>query len=113
MPWRGYTTCWEGAETGESGLNMWCRPQLLYLNTYYEHSEWETSGVIRKWLACHELGHLVGLQHAIDDFHANWDESCMRDGDVTGPPDLKGFDEEHLTGCYPHHPMGQVPICRD
>lgn len=90
VSWRGYTTCEGGSTKGESGWNMWCEPQLMFLNSYYEQSEWNNSGVIRKWLSCHELGHFFGLQHANANRHPQyWDESCMRTGDITGPPDLR------------------------
>lgn len=110
---RGYTTCQIGASFGETGKNEWCRPQFIYLNNYYEDSEWNVSGAKRKWLACHELGHTLGLQHP-EAFHAqHYDDSCMRPDLVPGPADLWGFDIEHLEDCYPHHPFDEAPICRD
>lgn len=111
---RGYTTCESGAATGEDGTkNMWCRPQLLYLNNHYENSEWNVSGAIRKWLSCHELGHTLGLQHPKEGMHDDWNQSCMRTNLVPGPADLRPFDVEHLKDCYPHHPFTEPPLCRE
>lgn len=77
---RGYTTCLANSETGEEGTkNMWRRPQVMYLNNYYEQTEWNVDGAVRKWLACHESGHTLGLRHADAGNHENqWMNSCMR-----------------------------------
>jgi hypothetical protein len=48
---------------GGSGSTRWCRGQILRFNGSYE-SQWINAAWAREGLACHELGHTVGLRHA-------------------------------------------------
>lgn len=40
----------------------WCRPQRLYYNTYYEAGYFPLDNP-KRYIACHELGHTIGLRH--------------------------------------------------
>lgn len=48
---------------GGSGATRWCRGQIVRFNGSYE-SRWINAAWAREGLACHELGHTVGLRHA-------------------------------------------------
>jgi len=59
-----WTQCASGATYGGSDAShtRWCRPQRFYYNTYYEAGYFPTDNP-KRYIACHELGHTIGLQH--------------------------------------------------
>lgn len=57
----GWVDCPSGAQTGGTDPNRWCYGQKLWLNYTYSGSFSTTYG--KRALACHELGHTVGLRH--------------------------------------------------
>lgn len=59
-----WTQCASGATYGGSDAlhTRWCRPQRFYYNTYYEAGYFPTDNA-KRYIACHELGHTIGLQH--------------------------------------------------
>ncbi len=84
--------------TGGSHPNRWCRGQTLTLNSYLY---WSDEGVFdtdaqRRNMACHEIGHTLGLRHRSDT-----KASCMwtyaGDG---GAATLTGHDEAHINARY-------------
>lgn len=100
---RAYTTCEANAATGLPGVryHMWCRPQRIYYQAYPEANDCWNYGPCRRWLACHELGHTLGLQHSANS------ATCMY---TVGYPDtLNAHDKEHLEDCYPH-PTPPLPM---
>jgi hypothetical protein len=61
--------------TGGSGSSVWCRGQYLRFNSAYE-------GYLgNRIVACHELGHTVGLKHNTHPAGETYD-SCMRTSPV-------------------------------
>lgn len=65
----------DNSGTGGSGQLQWCRGQKLRYNASLEGQY--TSGLTaRRALACHELGHTVGLRHNTHSGSAG--DSCMR-----------------------------------
>jgi len=46
----------------DSTHTRWCRPQRLYYNTYYEAGYFPDPNP-KRYIACHELGHTIGLRH--------------------------------------------------
>jgi hypothetical protein len=59
-----WTQCASGATYGGSDAQhtRWCRPQRFYYNTYYEAGYFPTDNA-KRYIACHELGHTIGLRH--------------------------------------------------
>lgn len=80
--------------TGGVGVHRWCRGQYMRFNANYE-TQLNTQRA-RRALACHELGHTVGLRHTTAD------NSCMTT--IYHPRDmptgLNNHDRDHINGHY-------------
>lgn len=46
----------------DAGHTRWCRPQIIYYNLTYESGYFPTDNN-KRYIACHELGHTIGLRH--------------------------------------------------
>ncbi len=59
-----WTQCDSVATYGGSDAShtRWCRPQRLVYNTYFEAGYFPTDNA-KRYIACHELGHTIGLRH--------------------------------------------------
>ena len=58
----GWTECSDVAvHGGGSGRMEWCRPQHIFYNL--SRTGYFSTGTRRRMIACHELGHTIGLQH--------------------------------------------------
>ena len=90
--WWGYTFCPSTATTGGTNPNVWCRGQVLRYNTTYRTVAFSTP-LQRAYMACHELGHTVGLRHTTDS------GSCMYPDLVTTGV-LTGHDIAHINSKY-------------
>ena len=64
---------------GHTHYHNWCTPQLLHWNTFYE-SNFNTV-TKKKAIACHEVGHTIGLRHSTES------GSCMRNPPTVGTTD--------------------------
>ena len=73
----GWVNCPNSAQTGGSHPDRWCYGQKLTINLTYDggFSTWYG----KRALACHELGHTVGLRHP----NVSGRNTCM----YTGAPD--------------------------
>ena len=67
-----WTQCASGASYGgsESNGTRWCVPQEFRWNTAYNYTQ--TTNAHRNYVACHELGHTLGLRHRSSG------STCMR-----------------------------------
>jgi len=74
-----YTRCATGAQYGgsESNGTRWCAPQVIVWNTAYNNLL--TTGNKRQYVACHELGHTLGLRHWLP---GEPNATCMRPATV-------------------------------
>lgn len=97
--WAGATTCpADNTGTGGSHPNRWCRGQLNRYNSWYY---WNANGYFddeedRRVMACHELGHTVGLRH--NTLSSN---SCMWiDVTQVSGPILQPHDISHINARY-------------
>lgn len=87
--WWAATYCSSSAVYGGTASNhtRWCKPQILTYNTSY------SVGVAQPYyLACHELGHTVGLRH--------YSSSCMAAADLSGDDDITPHERDHLNARY-------------
>lgn len=58
-----WTRCQTGATPQGTDPNKWCRPQELRYNNGTHPSRYDTL-TERRYLACHEMGHSLGLRHS-------------------------------------------------
>lgn len=87
--------------TGGTGADRWCRGQILRYNAFYE-DVWVDTNAARRGLACHEMGHTLGLRH-----DPNSSNGCMRtnprqnsSGDYYYQNWLLNHDEAHIEDAY-------------
>ena len=87
----GWVDCPEdNTGTGGAGSTRWCRGQILRYNGWFDGTSYDTLSW-RRSVACHELGHTVGLRHAVGD--------CMTTG-ATPHTFLSSHSEGHINGYY-------------
>ena len=87
--------------TNEHG-HRWCRQQRLYFNRNPRYAAYLADAASRMHLACHELGHTVGLRH-----WGNPPQSvgptrptCMNVNTPNGPTSLHRWDRQNLNAYY-------------
>jgi hypothetical protein len=70
----------------------WCRGQIVRFNAEYAGS---FNQLGRDWVACHELGHTVGLREGTNNY------SCMENDWSNGVTEvLLDHDRDHINGQY-------------
>lgn len=76
-----WTQCASGAIYGGSDAShtRWCIPQILYCNTRFE-ADYFPSDTAKRYIACHELGHTIGLRHPGSGETLT---TCMRSATIT------------------------------
>lgn len=88
----GWVECPAGATTSGSDPNRTCYGQILWLNEYYAYA-FDTENE-RRFQACHELGHTVGLRHPTSSY-----TTCMNTGNLS-TTSLGAHDISHINSHY-------------
>lgn len=60
----------------------------------------DVSAMQRKFIACHEIGHTVGLRHATTSNHPAPASSCMQTGVLPDNPGLHAHDVDFINWLY-------------
>jgi hypothetical protein len=86
-----WTACASGAHFEGTDPRRWCKPQNLKWDTGTS-SNWNTTAG-RKYIACHEVGHSLGLRHSTGS------SSCMVPNTITTHV-LTSHDQSMLNNWY-------------
>jgi hypothetical protein len=99
----GWVFCPADAPRGvnERG-DRWCQGQELHFNLNARYAAYFADRASRDYMACHELGHTVGLRHwgnpPLTDGPAA--ATCMTPDNPDGPADLDRYDLRRLNEYY-------------
>jgi hypothetical protein len=95
----GLPTIYGGNEAPRPGTR-WCKPQVITFNLHWEAARFP-GAVAQRDIACHELGHTVGLWHSYNAASGgpNWSSSCMVFSSVTHTT-TTAHDRAHINARY-------------
>ena len=91
-----YTSCEVAAQHGTNPAGQWCIAQLLRFNSQYISNYDTNNGT--KGVACHELGHTLGLRHTTST------TTCMHNTPLVSGvwrTTIQAHDVSHLEANYP------------
>lgn len=92
----GWTDCPLTSQTGGPTGRVWCRFSQVRFNNYYVRNDGEA---LARSLACHELGHTIGLRHA-DQQDPDTAASCMSPARSSSKIGITTHDTSHLNNHY-------------
>jgi hypothetical protein len=100
----GWVWCPTRAPQGTNEVgDRWCRRQRLYFNLNPSYAAFFADRASRDYMACHELGHTIGLHHWGNPPISSGPErpTCMQPDVPNGPTDLHRWDIEDINMYYP------------
>ncbi|HEX5579036.1 MAG TPA: hypothetical protein VFY43_05150 [Candidatus Limnocylindria bacterium] len=99
----GWVYCPPDAPRGHTAQgDRWCQQQELHFNLNPRYGAFFADRASRDSIACHELGHTVGLLHWGNPPSTNGPAvpTCMTPDNPNGPTDLHAIDREHISLYY-------------
>ena len=83
--------------------DRWCRRPRLFFNLNATYRVFFADRASRDYMACHELGHTIGLHHWGNPPISDGPErpTCMQPDVPNGPTDLHRWDIEDINMYYP------------
>ena len=99
----GWVYCPADAPQGTNGQgDRWCRHQELHFNLNARYAAFFADDDSRTHLACHEIGHSVGLRHWGNPPRSDGPAAatCMTADTPNGHPNLDRRDRAHLNAYY-------------
>ena len=103
----GWVYCPPDAPQGTNAHgDRWCRHQEIHFNLNPRYGAFFGDEASRNHIACHELGHTVGLLHWGNPPESDGPTAatCMNSDTPNGPTELHEIDREHISAYYaaPH-----------